>query len=171
MSGEPSRAATAESRKLAAIMFTDIVGFSRQMGADEARMLRLLDIHNQLIQHAVSAHHGHVIKTIGDAFLVDFPSVVHAVQCAQVIQQQLRAHNAEKDKAEQIHVRIGIHLGDIVQRDGDVFGDGVNIASRLQTLAEPDTICISQIVYRGSCQETGLGDGSVAGQAQPEEHS
>ena len=72
-----------ETRKLAAIMFTDIVGFSRQMGADEARMLRLLDVHNQIIQHAVAEHHGPVIKTVGDAFLVDFPSVVHAVQCAQ----------------------------------------------------------------------------------------
>ena len=135
-------------RKLAAIMFTDIVGFSRQMGADEARMLRLLDVHNQLISQAFAAYHGHVIKTIGDAFLVDFLSVVHAVQCAQQIHAQLRTHNTEKDKAEQIHVRIGIHLGDIVQKDGDVFGDGVNIASRLQSLAEPDTICISQVVYK-----------------------
>ena len=83
----------AETRKLAAIMFTDMVGFSHQMGADEARMLRLLDIHNQLIQHAVTDHYGHVIKIMGDAFLVDFPSVVHAVQCAEAIQTQLRAHH------------------------------------------------------------------------------
>ena len=102
---------TAETRKLAAIMFTDIVGFSRQMGADEARMLRLLDVHNRIIQQAVAAHHGTVIKTVGDAFLVDFPSVVHAVQCAQQIQAQFHTHNAEKEQAEQIHVRIGIHLG------------------------------------------------------------
>jgi len=141
-------ATQADQRRLAAIMFSDIVGFSRQMGVDEARMLRLLEVHNQIIQQAVTEHHGHVIKTIGDAFLVDFPSVVHAVQCAQAIQVQLRAHNAENEKPEQIHVRIGIHLGDIVQKDGDVFGDGVNIASRLQTLAEPDTVCISQIVYK-----------------------
>src|SRR5712692_1408357 len=138
----------AETRKLAAIMFTDMVGFSRQMGADEVHMLRLLDIHNQIIQQAVAAHHGTVIKTVGDAFLVDFPSVVHAVQCAQRIQTQFRSHNAEKEAAEQIHVRIGIHSGDIVQRDGDVFGDGVNIASRLQTLAEPDSICLSHGVYK-----------------------
>ena len=124
--------ALAETRKLAAIMFTDIVGFSRQMGRDEARMLRLLDVHNQIIQQAVAEHHGVVIKTVGDAFLVDFPSVVHAVQCAQAIQARLRTHNTDKETAEQIHVRIGIHLGDVVQRDGDVFGDGVNIASRLQ---------------------------------------
>ncbi|MBI3247073.1 MAG: adenylate/guanylate cyclase domain-containing protein [Deltaproteobacteria bacterium] len=147
----------AESRRLAAIMFTDIVGFSRQMGADEARMLRLLEVHNQLIRQAVVEHHGSVIKTVGDAFLVDFPSVVHAVQCAQAIQAQFRTHNAEKVRDEQIHVRIGIHLGDIVQRDGDVFGDGVNIASRLQALAEPDTICISDVVYRDVAKKLDLG--------------
>ena len=137
-----------ETRKLAAIMFTDIVGFSRQMGADETRMLRLLEVHNQIIQQAVAAHQGEVIKIMGDAFLVNFPLVVNAVQCARQIQAQFYSYNAEKDKAEQIHVRIGIHLGDIVvQPNGDVLGDGVNIASRLQTLAEPDTICISHKVY------------------------
>ena len=146
-----------ETRHLAAIMFTDIVGFSRQMGADEARMLRLLEIHNQIIQQAVSVHHDHVIKTVGDAFLVDFPSVVHAVQCAQAIQTQLRMHNTEQEKTDQIHVRIGIHLGDIVQREGDVFGDGVNVASRLQALAEPDTICISQAVYKEVEKKLDLG--------------
>jgi adenylate cyclase len=146
-----------ETRKLAAIMFTDIVGFSRQMGSDEARMLQLLEIHNRLIRHAVSTHHGYVIKTIGDAFLIDFPSVVHAVQCVQAIQSQLRTRNTEQDKAEQIHVRIGIHLGDVVQRDGDVFGDGVNIASRLQSLAEPDSICISDMVYRDVAKKLDLG--------------
>ena len=146
-----------DTRKLAAIMFTDIVGFSRQMGVDETRMLRLLDVHNQLIQQAVSVHHGHVIKTIGDAFLVDFPSVVHAVQCAQAVQGKLRAHNAEHENAEQIHIRIGIHLGDIVQKDGDVFGDGVNIASRLQGLAVPDTICLSQKVYDEVAKKLDLG--------------
>jgi adenylate cyclase len=157
MSREPSQTAGAETRKLAAIMFTDMVGFSRQMGADEARMLRLLDVHNQIIQQAVTEHHGVVIKTVGDAFLVDFPSVVHAVQCAQQIHAQLQAHNTEKEKAEQIHVRIGIHSGDIIQRDGDVFGDGVNIASRLQALAESDSICISDVVYRDVAKKVALG--------------
>jgi adenylate cyclase len=147
----------AETRRLAAIMSTDIVGFSRQMGSDEARMLRLLDVHNQLIRQAVAERHGHAIKTIGDAFLVEFPSVVHALQCAQAIHAQLRIHNAEKEPAEQIHVRIGIHLGDIVQREGDIFGDGVNIAARLQALAEPDTICISDIVYRDIAKKLDLG--------------
>jgi class 3 adenylate cyclase len=148
---------TAETRKLAAIMFTDIVGFSRQMGADETRMLRVLEVHNRIIEQAVTESHGHVIKTIGDAFLVDFPSVVNAVQCAQHIQTQFRAHNAEKETNEQIHVRIGIHLGDIVQREGDVFGDGVNVASRLQVLTEADTICISQKVYEEVEKKLSLG--------------
>src|SRR5262249_51989632 len=153
----PPEEATTETRRLAAIMFTDMVGFSRQMGANEARMLRLLDIHNHLIRQAVAAHHGTIIKTIGDAFLVDSPSVVHAVQCAQQIQTQFQAYNADKEKEEQIHIRIGIHLGDIVQRDGDVFGDGVNIAKRLQELTEPDTICISDMVYRDVAQKISLG--------------
>jgi adenylate cyclase len=153
----PPEAATAETRRLAAIMFTDIVGFSRQMGSNETRTLRLLEVHNHVIQQAVTDHHGHVIKTVGDAFLVDFPSVVHAVQCAQSIHAQFRTHNAGKEPAEQIHVRIGIHSGDIVQKDGDVFGDGVNIASRLQALAEPDTICISDMVYRDVAQKVPLG--------------
>ncbi len=157
MSGDSSQLAAIETRRLAAIMFTDIVGFSRQMGADEARMLRLLEVHNQLIQQAVTTHHGIVIKTVGDAFLVDFPSVVHAVQCAQAIQSQFRTHNTDKENAQQIHVRIGIHLGDIVQKDGDVFGDGVNIASRLQALAEPDTVCLSDMVYRDVVKKVDLG--------------
>jgi adenylate cyclase len=157
MPDAPGRTVNADTRRLAAIMFTDIVGFSRQMGSDEARTFQLLEVHNQFIQHAVSEHHGTVIKTIGDAFLVDFPSVVNAVQCAQTIQTRLRVHNTDKDSAEQIHVRVGIHLGDIVQKDGDVFGDGVNIASRLQGLAEPDTICISDVVYRDVAKKLALG--------------
>jgi adenylate cyclase len=155
MNGESSR--TTETRKLAAIMFTDMVGFSRQMGVAEARMLRLLEVHNHVIRQAVTEQQGVVIKTIGDAFLVDFPSVVNAVHCAQQIQAQFHAHNAAQEKADQIHVRIGIHLGDIVQKDGDVFGDGVNIASRLQSLAEPDTICISDMVYRDVAKKLDLG--------------
>ncbi len=157
MSGEPPERATADTRKLAAIMFTDMVGFSRQMGADEARMLRVLAVHNQIIEQAVAEHHGLVIKTIGDAFLVDFPSVVNAVQCAQRVQDQFHHYNAEKEPTEQIHVRIGIHLGDIVQREGDVFGDGVNVASRLQALAEADTICISHVVYQEVEKKLSLG--------------
>ena len=148
MNDETSTVVSVANRRLAAIMFTDIVGFSRQMGADETHTLRLLAVHNQVIEQAVAAHQGHVIKTAGDGFLIEFPSVVHAVQCAQRIQAQFHTYNADKEKREQIHVRIGLHEGDIlVQPDGDVLGDGVNIASRLQTFAAPDTICIAQKVY------------------------
>src|SRR5690349_16898475 len=157
---------SSETRRLAAIMFTDIVGFSRQMGVDESRTLRLLAVHNQIIQQVATAHHGTVIKTIGDAFLVDFPSVVHAVQCAQQIQAQFKGHNAEKEQPEQIHVRIGVHSGDIVQQNGDVFGDGVNVASRLQALAEPDTICISQKVYEEVEPKLALGTVLAIGRPQ-----
>jgi len=117
MKDDPSSAVPVEQRRLAAIMFTDIVGFSRQMGSNETHTLRLLEVHNQIIQQAVAEHHGTVIKTIGDAFLVDSPSVVHAVQGARQIQTRFQAYNADKEKEDQIHVRIGIHLGDIVQRD------------------------------------------------------
>jgi hypothetical protein len=102
----------AETRRLAAIMFTDIVGFSRQMGADETRMLRLLELHNQIIQQTVADHHGHVIKSTGDGFLMEFPSVVNAVRCAQQIHSRFRAYNADKEPAAQLHLRIGIHLGE-----------------------------------------------------------
>src|SRR6266568_7861257 len=108
MNDHTSNAASVENRRLAAIMFTDIVGFSRQMGSNEARTLRLLDTHNQIIHKAVNEYHGTVIKTVGDAFLVDFPSVVYAVQGAQQIQAQFHTHNAEHESTEQIHVRIGI---------------------------------------------------------------
>jgi TolB-like protein/class 3 adenylate cyclase/Flp pilus assembly protein TadD len=165
MQDEASNTVPTETRRLAAIMFTDIVGFSRQMGSNEARTLRLLDLHNQMIQRAVSEHHGTVIKTIGDAFLVDFPSVVHAVQCAQQLHAQFQTYNVDKEPPEQIHVRIGIHSGDIVQRDGDVFGDGVNIAARLQGLAEPDSICISDVVYRDVATKLELG--AVVSLGQP----
>ncbi len=157
MSKDPNGTVQAEARRLTAIMFTDMVGFSRQMGADEAGTLRVLEVHNHIIQQAVAEYAGHVIKTIGDAFLVDFPSVVNAVQCAQLIQAQFRTDNAEKELAEQIHLRIGIHLGDIVQKDGDVFGNGVNIASRLQQMADPDTICLSDMVYRDVAKKLNLG--------------
>jgi len=101
MAEESASMRPAETRRLAAIMFTDIVGFSRQMGADEARMLRLLEVHNQIVQQAVSVHHGHVIKTVGDAVLVDFPSVVNAVQGAQSLQEQLgREEEAQTEAAE-----------------------------------------------------------------------
>src|SRR3954464_5794007 len=97
MPEEPSRTTVTETRKLAAIMFTDIVGFSRQMGADEARTLQLLALHTQLIEQAVAEHQGRVIKSTGDGFLIEFASSVHAVQCAQQLLAQFRAHSPGKE--------------------------------------------------------------------------
>jgi adenylate cyclase len=144
MKDNTSSVVHAENRRLAAIMFTDIVGFSRQMGSNKTRTLRLLETHNRLIQQAVAEHHGTVIKTVGDAFLVDFPSVVNAVQCAQQIHAQFQTHNADTAPPEQIHVRIGIHL---------------------QGLAEPDSICISDVVYRDIAKKLDLG--AVVSLGQP----
>src|SRR5262249_20969206 len=92
------------------IMFTDMAGFSRHMGSNEARTLRLLAVHNRVIEHTVAEHHGQIIKSTGDGFLVEFPSVVHAAQCAQPIQAHFPAHNTARGSAQQIHIRIGIHL-------------------------------------------------------------
>jgi adenylate cyclase len=147
MEERPPAAAPAENRRLAAIMFTDMVGFSRQVGADESRALHLLTDHNAIIRQAVATYQGQILRFIGDAFLVEFPSVVNAVQCAQQLQARFRAYNAGKAAPEQIHVRIGIHTGDIIHRDHDVFGEGANIAARLQEVAAPDTICLSHKVY------------------------
>lgn len=135
-------------RKLAAIMFTDIKGFSKRMESDEAGTMKMLEVHNRMMQESVTKHRGVVIKTIGDAFLVSFESVVDAVTCAVEAQQRFHSHNAGKLPAEKITVRIGVHLGDIILKDKDVFGDGVNIASRIQSMAEPGGVNISDSVYQ-----------------------
>ncbi|MCF7809957.1 tetratricopeptide repeat protein [bacterium] len=136
-----------DKRRLSAIMFTDIVGYTRKMGDDEVKMLRLLKEHNAIIEAAASNHEGEIIKRIGDAFLVSFNSALNAVLCAIEIQQALRDYNKDKPPSDQVHIRIGIHLGDIVISEGDVFGDGVNVASRIEPLAHPGGICITRSVY------------------------
>ena len=128
-------------------MFTDIVGYTRKMGEDEDRMLRLLQDHNQLVKTVVPSHQGEIIKQIGDAFLISFNSATQAVGCALEIQGSQEEYNRDKPEAEQVYVRIGIHLGDVIIRDEDVFGDGVNIASRVEPLAESGGICITRAVY------------------------
>ncbi len=136
-------------RKLTAIMFTDIVGYSKMMGEDEAGSLAFLRFHNSLLQGEIERNGGRVIKTVGDAFLADFGSAVNAVRCAVSIQKQLHEYNLDftRSSGKNRQVRIGIHIGDVVMRDNDIFGDGVNIAARLQPIAEPGGICISQDVY------------------------
>ncbi len=132
--------------RLAAIMYTDIVGFSRMMEQDEAGTLALLSFHNKLVTDIAQKHSGTIIKTIGDAFLVDFRSTVSALKCAMEIQDALYTYNiAHQEKP--LLLRIGIHLGDIYFYENDALGDGINIAARLQGMARPGTICFSQDVY------------------------
>jgi class 3 adenylate cyclase len=138
----------APQRRLAAIMFTDIVGYSRLMGADEARAMRLLDRHDAILGEQVRAHGGEILKKMGDSVFASFDSATSAVRCAIAIQQALARHNEAADPQERVAVRIGVHLGDVIERNGDLFGDGINVAARLQPLAKPGGVCISNAVYQ-----------------------
>ena len=140
----------AEARKLAAILAADVVGFSRLMGADEDRTLaRLRALRSDLIDPTVAVHNGRVVKRIGDGALVEFRSVVDAVRCAIEIQIAMSERNAGLPEDRRIVFRIGVHLGDVVEEaDGDLMGDGVNIASRLEGVAKPGAICLSEDAYR-----------------------
>ena len=137
-----------EERQLAAIMFTDMVGYSALSQRDEALALELLEEHRQIVREILARFHGSEIKTIGDAFLLQFRSALEAVQCAIEIQRTFAKRNHDVSAERRIELRIGIHLGDVVHRDGDVYGDGVNIASRIEPLAVPGGICISEDVER-----------------------
>jgi adenylate cyclase len=137
-----------EQRKLAAIMFTDMVGYSALSQRDDKLALELLEEHRQLLREIFPRFNGTEIKTIGDAFLVEFQSALEAAQCAIEIQRALAKRNADAPTERQIEVRIGIHIGDVVHRAGDVYGDGVNIASRIEQLANAGGICVSMDVER-----------------------
>ncbi|HEV3147166.1 MAG TPA: adenylate/guanylate cyclase domain-containing protein [Chthoniobacterales bacterium] len=137
-----------EQRKLAAIMFTDMVGYSALNQRDEKLAQELLEEHRQLLREIFPRFHGAEIKTIGDAFLVEFNSALEAAQCAIEIQRALAKRNADAPVERQIEIRIGIHIGDVVHRGGDVYGDGVNIASRIEQLANAGGICVSMDVER-----------------------
>ncbi|MFQ5973932.1 MAG: adenylate/guanylate cyclase domain-containing protein [Alphaproteobacteria bacterium] len=140
----------AEQRKLAAILAADVVGFSRLAGADEDRTLaRLRALRSDLIDPTIAVHRGRVIKRTGDGALVEFTSVVDAVRCAIEVQTAMVERNAGLPPERRIEFRIGIHLGDVVEEsDGDLMGDGVNIAARLEGVAEPGAICLSEDAYR-----------------------
>src|SRR5205809_1290322 len=138
----------AEHRRLAAIMFTDMVDYTALAQRDETLALKLLDEHRQILRSLFSPFNGTEIKTVGDAFLVEFHSALEAAQCAIEIQRTLAKRNHDVAVDQRIEVRIGIHIGDVVHRDGDVYGDGVNIASRIQAVAGPGGICVSMDVER-----------------------
>jgi adenylate cyclase len=139
-----------ETRKLAAILAADVVGYSKLAGSDEDRTLaRLRGLRSDLIDPAIAAHHGRVVKRTGDGVLIEFRSVVDAVRCAIEIQNGMVERNAGLPPERRIEFRIGIHLGDVVEEsDGDLMGDGVNIAARLEGIAKPGTICLSEDAYR-----------------------
>jgi TolB-like protein len=139
-----------ETRKLAAILAADVAGYSRLTSADEDRTLaRLRALRSDLIDPAIAVHHGRVVKRTGDGILIEFRSVVDAVRCAIEVQDGMFERNAGLPPERKIEFRVGIHLGDIVEEnDGDLMGDGVNIAARLESIAKPGTICLSEDAYR-----------------------
>ena len=139
-----------ETRKLAAILAADVVGYSRLAGADEDRTLaRLRALRSDLIDPTIAVHHGRVVKRTGDGGLVEFRSVVDAVRCAIEVQNGMVERNAGLPPERRIEFRIGIHVGDVVEEsDGDLMGDGINIAARLEGIAKPGAICLSEDAYR-----------------------
>src|SRR6188508_961341 len=144
------RSCHAESRKLAAILAADMAGYSKLASADEDRTLaRLRALRSDLIDPTIALHHGRVVKRTGDGALVEFRSVVDAVRCAIEVQNAMVERNAGLPQDRRIEFRIGIHLGDVVEEsDGDLMGDGVNIAARLEGVAAPGAIALSEDAYR-----------------------
>jgi len=131
-------------RRLAAILAADIAGYSRLMGADEEGTLTQMKTHRRaLIDPKIEEHRGRIVKTTGDGLLVEFASVVDAVRCAVDVQRGMLARNADIANDKRIDFRIGVNVGDIIIDGGDIFGDGVNVAARLEGLAEPGGICVS----------------------------
>src|SRR5262245_6293526 len=134
-------------RKLTAILSADVKGYSRLMGENEAATVRTLTTYRAVMTTLIQAHRGRVVDSPGDNLLAEFASVVDAVQCAVEIQQELKTKNTELPANRQMEFRIGINLGDVIVEDGRLYGDGVNIAARVEGLAEPGGLCISGAVY------------------------
>ena len=163
-----------ESRKLAAILVTDIVGYSRLAGADEERTLaRIRGLRSDLVEPTIAAHRGRVVKRTGDGSIVEFRSVVDAVRCAIEMQSGMAERNAGVPPERRIEFRVGVHVGDVVEEsDGDLMGDGVNIAARLEGVAKPGAICLSEQAYwqvkgRLDLKVTDLGATNLKNIAEP----
>jgi adenylate cyclase len=161
-----------QSRRLAAILAADIVGYSALMGADEARTVRDLKEHQAAVLPMICAFDGRIIDTAGDGILAAFASIVNAVECAVAIQNTMRERNASVEPARRMQLRIGIDFGDVICDEERIYGDGVNIAARLQTIAEPGGVCISGKVYEEVRRKLDLafadiGDQKLKNIAQP----
>src|SRR5258705_4796005 len=137
----------AVSRRLVAVFAADVEGYSRLMGADEVATLKGLTERRAILDRFIGEHRGRIANTAGDSVLAEFGSAVEAVQCAVEAQAALAAASSSHSSDRRINFRIGIHIGDVMIRAGDLFGDGVNIAARLQTLAKPGGVCISGATY------------------------
>src|SRR5262244_1174503 len=134
-------------RRLAAILAADVAGYSRLMGADEEGTHERLKAHlRELVDPKIREHHGRIVKNTGDGLLAEFPSVVDAVRCAVEVQRGMIDREPDVPEERRIRLRIGVNLGDVIAEEHDIFGDGVNIAARLEALAEPGGICISRVV-------------------------
>jgi adenylate cyclase len=137
-----------QTRRLAAILAADVAGYSRLMGTDEEGTLeRLKALRSELADPKIAEHHGRIVKTAGDGLLVEFASVVDAVRCGVNVQQSMPERNKGVDLDNRIELRIGINLGDVIVEGDDLYGDGVNIAARLETLADPGGVFVSNTVY------------------------
>jgi adenylate cyclase len=162
-----------QTRRLAAILAADVAGYSRLMGADEEGTLeRLKALRRELVDPEIAEHRGRIVKTTGDGGLVEFASVVDAVRCAVGVQQAIPQRNTSVEADSRIELRIGINLGDVIVDQDDIYGDGVNIAARLEALAEPGGICISRMVreqIRGKLPYSfeGMGEQQVKNIARP----
>src|SRR5882724_1719541 len=134
-------------RRLTAVLAADVVGYSRLMEADEEGTLAALKmLRREVVDPKIMEHRGRIVHTTGDGLLSEFASVVDAVRCAVEVQREMAARNADVPAERRIDFRIGVNLGDIIIDDNDIFGDGVNIAARLEALAEPGGICVSRVV-------------------------
>jgi adenylate cyclase len=155
-------------RRLAAILAADVVGYSRLMGENEVGTLaRLKTCRREVVDPAIEEFHGRIVKLMGDGALVEFASVVDAVTCAAAIQRRMAGHDHGAPEAQRIRFRLGVNLGDVIVDGDDIYGDGVNVAARLEGLAEPGGICISGAAFDHAVNKTDVGFASLGERRVP----